>query len=241
MDPQARRLTLRPLPATIDPQGARIPIFFDEDAPLIFCRIAGRPGVCMVDTGNAAYTIIEARWAKSVGLAPDPRKSVDEGGGWRAARATIAFGPLTLPHEVVEYAPPAPRGSESTTTVAAILSEDVIRHYVMTVDYDQHAVWFEPIPGAKALPYDRCGLEVDKQPDGSFTVQSVVPGSPADAAGLRNGNRIVAIDGQSSAKFSAADFYALNAGRVGDERSFEVATSAGADRTARVRLRDVLP
>lgn len=241
MDPQARRLTLRPLPAAIHPDGARIPIVFDEDAPLIFCRVAGHPGVCMVDTGNAGYTIIESRWATRFGLAPKPHESIDEGDGWRAARAAVAFGPFTLPREVVEYAPPTPRGSESTTTVAAILSEDVIRRYVMTVDYDQHAAWFDPIPGAKALPYDRCGLEVDKNPDGSFTVRNVLPGSPADVAGLQKGDRIVALNGQPSRKFSAADFYALNAGPVGSERTFDVATSTGADRMTRVRLRDLLP
>jgi hypothetical protein len=241
MDPRAQRLTLRPLPAAIDPRGARLPIFFDEDAPLIFCRIAGHPGVCMIDTGNAGYTIIEANWAKSVGLAPNPRASIDEGGGWRAARATLAFGPFTLPREIVDYAPPAVRGSESTTTVAAILSEDVIRRYIMTLDYDEHAAWFEPIPGAKALPYDRCGLEVDKQPDGSFTVWHVIPGSPGDAAGLRKGDRIVAVNGLPSSAFSAADFYALNSAAVGTLRSYEIADSGGARRTVDVRLRELLP
>jgi hypothetical protein len=241
MDPRARRLTLRPLPATIDPPGARIPIFFDEDAPLLSCRIAGRPGVCMIDTGNAGYTIVEARWAQRVGLAPNPRESVNEGGGWRAARATIDFGPFRLPREVVEYAPPVPRGSESTTTVAAILSEDVIRRYVMTVDYEEHGAWFEPIAGAKALPYDRCGLEVDKRPDGSFTVWYVIPRSPADAAGLRKGDRIVALDARPSSEFSAADFYARNAAAVGTERTFGVATANGGLRTIHVRLRELLP
>jgi hypothetical protein len=241
MDPQAQRLTLRPLPAMIYPKGARIPIFFDEDAPLIFCRIAGHPGVCMIDTGNAGYTIIEARWAKSVGLTPNPRASVNEGGGWRAARATLAFGPFALPREVVDYAPSAPRGSESTTTVAAILSEDVIRRYVMTVDYDEHAAWFQPIPGAEALPYDRCGLEVDKLPDGLFTVADVIPGSPADAVGLHKGDRILAVNGEPSSRFSAADLYALSAGPVGTSLSYEVADSTGARRMIRLRLRELLP
>jgi hypothetical protein len=241
MDPQAQRLTLRPLPAAIDPKGARIQVFFDEDAPLIFCRIDGRPGVCMIDTGNAGYTIIEARWAKSVGLTPNPQESVNEGGGWRAARATLAFGPFTLPREVVDYAPPAPRGSESTTTVAAILSEDVIRRYVMTVDYDEHAAWFQPIPGAKALPYDRCGLEVDKSPDGLFAVGDVIPGSPADAAGLHKGDRILAVNGEPSLKFSAADLYALNTGPVGTSLRYEVADSTGARRMITLRLRELLP
>jgi hypothetical protein len=241
MDPQARRLTLRPLPAAIDPKGARIPVFFDEDAPLIFCRIAGHPGVCMIDTGNAGYTIIEANWAKRVGLAPNPRASINEGGGWRAGRATLAFGPFTLPREIVDYAPPAARGSESTTTVAAILSEDVIRRYVMTVDYDEHAAWFEPIPDARALPYDRCGLEVEKQPDGLFTVADVIPGSPAEAAGLRKGDRILAVNGQPSSTFSAADFYALNAAAVGTLRSYHIVDPTGARRTIDLRLRELLP
>jgi membrane-associated protease RseP (regulator of RpoE activity) len=234
-------LTLRPLPATIDPEGARTSIFFDEDAPLLSCRIDGRPGVCMVDTGNAGYTIIEARWAKRVGLAPNPRASVNEGDGWRAARATLAFGPFTLPREIVDYAPPAARGSESTTTVAAILSEDVIRRYTMTVDYDEHAAWFEPIPGARARPYDRCGLEVDKQPDGSFTVWHVIPGSPAEAAGLHKGDRIVAVNGQPSSNFSAADFYALSAGPVGTLRSYQIAGPGAVRRTRDLRLRELLP
>jgi C-terminal processing protease CtpA/Prc len=111
----------------------------------------------------------------------------------------------------------------------------------MTVDYDEHAAWFEPIRGAKALSYDRSGLEVDKQPDGSFTVWHVIPGSPAGAAGFRKGDRIVAVNGQPSSRFSGADFDALNAGAVGTFRSYEIADSSGARRTIDLRLRDLLP
>lgn len=143
-DPRGR-LTLEPFRFARVPQGIRVPIVFDEDAPLAMCRIQGQPGLCMIDTGNGGSTIIEGHWAQDNGLAAQFLRGRRVGDGFYSSRVHIIMGSLDLGSVQIVYSVPAERGSESTTTVAAILSESVLRRYVMTLNYAQGAAWFKRI------------------------------------------------------------------------------------------------
>ncbi len=101
------------------------------------------------------------------------------------SRATIAFGPFHAHHELVEYQPATQRGSESTTVEAAILSEGFISRYAATVDYRQHAIWMSPISHPYVRPFNRSGIEADKETNGAFVIWRIIPDSPASQAGLR--------------------------------------------------------
>lgn len=122
-------------------------VFFDEDAPLIACSIDGHAGECMVDTGNGGETIVEGRWAAREGLSGRFAVGKQDANGFYSTRATIAFGPVVLRDQPVAYSTPAPRGSESTTTVAAILSENILQRYRMTIDYGRHGIWLARLTG----------------------------------------------------------------------------------------------
>lgn len=241
IDPVSRTVTLRPLGrARPKPPGVRIPLNFDEDAPLIACSVDSHMGPCMVDTGNAGSTIVEGYWAQRNALSPRLNRGVPIGDGITVSRATLAFGPIRSPHELVEYQPPAQRGSEATTVEAAILSEGLIDRYTTTIDYDRHAMWVKPILHPYTRPFNRSGIEADKERDGSFIVWWVVPNSPASGAGIRAGTRILGVDGIAARDLAGTDFSDLSLGPVGAVRTFRVADGPGVH-IVTLRLRELLP
>ncbi len=235
-DPHRGVLSLAPFSRTARPRGVRIPLLFDEDAPLAACTVNGRAGLCMIDTGNGGNTIVEGNWARKNGLEAAMKRGIAVGDDTWVSRARIAIGPLKFPDELVEYSPPAVRGSESTTTVAAILSEDLLRRYVLTLDYSRYAAWFERIPNAKAEAFNRTGLEAVKQSDGTFRITFVIAGSPAASAGIRGGDDITAIDGTPSRNISSAQFFALNRAPPGSLATFAV-RRLGRELPHQIRLR----
>jgi hypothetical protein len=253
IDPAKRTLTLTPLRGP-PPQyaGVRVPLTFDEDAPLAPCRVDGMPGACMIDTGNAGPTIVEGHWAHATGL--DRRflhaagadghfvHALDAGGGVRVARADLDLGTVHMPREIVAAYPQATSGSESTTVEAAIVSETVHERYATSIDFKQGAMWLQPVRGRAAPPFNRTGLQLRRGPDGNFTVGFVYARSPAAAAGFRTGDRIVAIDAKPSRAITPNELIAVGTAPVGTVRTYRVLSrGSNVSRTVRIRLAELLP
>jgi hypothetical protein len=243
IDPDTRTLTLRPLREhAAHYAGVRVPLAFDEDAPFVPCRIDRVPGDCMIDTGNAGATIVEGHWAHAVGLSRRFARGLDAGAGVRIARAAVDIGAVHLPREIVAAYPQAARGSESTTVEAAILSETLHERYVTAIDYRQGAMWLAPARHRTLLPFNRTGLQLRRRPDGAFDVAFVYARSPASAAGVRAGDRIVAIDGKPARTMTPDDLVALDTAPIGTLRTYRVLDSrSNAVRAVKLRNAELLP
>lgn len=77
------------------------------------------------------------------------------------------------------------------------------------------------------------GLEVTGQPGRPLYVRSVDPGSPASAAGLTRGDRVLALNGRAASDLIAADdFSALGSTSAGQSLVVQWRTAAGAERSA---------
>jgi PDZ domain len=242
IDPAKKTLTLTPRGMRTAYAGTRVPLVLDEDAPLVACHIYGVPGECMIDTGNAGSTIVEGYWARTTGLQKKLTQGLDAGEGVRISRASVELGGVDLPREIVAAYPRVDSGSESTTVEAAIVSETVHERYVTSIDYAQHAMWLSPIPGATAPPFNRSGLQLSKKSDGTFTVAFVYAHSPAAAAGLRSGDRIVSIDGKPASDWSGGDVALASLEAPGTFVRFRVvSTGSNAVRTVTLHLSEMLP
>ena len=144
----------------------------------------------------------------------------------RAMTATIVAltgvgigGPVTDPIgrisslEIGRYAIKSPitNFSEATSGIqaqndfAGIIGGEVLRRFTVVFDYPQRRMFLQPNAHFdEPYDFDTSGLYVTAEGKDfrTFKVYKVVFGSPADGAGLREGDQILAINDQLAAKFT---------------------------------------
>jgi hypothetical protein len=244
IDRAKKEVTLTPLEKFMGGSGTALPIRFIEDAPLTRGAYNGVHGDFEIDSGNAGPTIIEGYWAHEhaldIALAKGLRWSA--GGGYEQwlSRGDLEIGPIKLPHQIVSYVGQPVRGAESTRLQAGLAGEWVFHCFDMTYDYGRHLVWIGPRGECLEPPFNHAGLRVTKDGDG-LAVTLVVPGTPAEAAGIKPGDRIASIDGKEASTLSARDAAMLLAGPVGSELDVAFATKQGGDvRNVRLELVELI-
>jgi membrane-associated protease RseP (regulator of RpoE activity) len=82
-----------------------------------------------------------------------------------------------------------------------------LRGYSITLDSRMHRLRLDRDDAAMAAPAPapkRYGVRIHPSADGAFEVEGSDPGSPAEKAGLRGGDRIVSIDGTPVAGLEGA-------------------------------------
>lgn len=125
---------------------------------------------------------------------------------------------------------PALTSADNTVTTAKILSDyregvDVVeKNYVTTVDHEkitdssiQGLLWtldphsafftreeFQKLTQEQASEFYGIGVSILQHRGGVF-VQSVVPGTPADKAGLRYGDKFLQVDGKDATEWSSSE------------------------------------
>lgn len=244
-----KTVTLTPLEKFTGGRGVALPIRFVEDAPLVSGAFDGHPGDFEIDSGNAGPTIIEGYWAHQLGL----DAALATGLQWRAgsgsggyqewlSRGDLRLGPIQLPHQLVSYVGQPVRGSESTRVQAGLAGEWSLRCFDTTYDYGHGILWI----GARHRdcaepPFDHSGLRVTGS-GGALLASIVVPGSPADVAGITVGDRITSVGGHDTSTLSARDARALLSGPIGARlRIVFVPKDGNQSRTAVIKLAELVP
>lgn len=132
-------------------------------------------------------------------------------------------------------------GAFAANDTAGNIGGAVLKRFAVTFDYTRRRLYFEREVGLdRPDPYDRAGLWLSGSADGrTFEVYDVIAHGPADEAGLKVGDRVVAIDGRS------VEGLKLIATREGlkdaRRRSVRLTIQSGATtREVVVRLRDLV-
>jgi hypothetical protein len=249
IDRGKKTVTLTPLEQFKGGTGTPLPVHFIEDAPLALGAYNGVPGDFEIDSGNSGVTIIEGYWAHEHGFDVPLAKGLAWGAGSGAgaypewiSRGDIALGPIMLPHQIVSYVGQPERGSESTRLQAGLAGEWALRCYDMTYDYGHSVVWIGARhPDCSEPAFNRAGLRLTKDKDG-FVADAVVPGTPAAAAGLTAGDRIVAIAGKDASTLTTRDANTLLTGSVGSEIKIRYIPKTGSDaRDVHIKLVELVP
>ena len=108
--------------------------------------------------------------------------------------------------------------------ISGIIGNDILANFTVTFDYDDQRVLLER-NGRFGEPAfrDKSGLMLARSDSAGVRVYLVIPGTPADRAGIRVGDEILGIDGAGAAGFeSLEEITALFEAEDGTERRLEI-------------------
>ncbi|MBA4010632.1 MAG: hypothetical protein C0481_02075 [Phenylobacterium sp.] len=108
----------------------------------------------------------------------------------------------------------------------------VLSRFGLTTDYARNRLLLTPRADALAAPFvkDRAGALV-RPADGGLTIALVAPGSPAEAAGLKPGQLITAVDGRPAVELGVAGYSALRTAKAGSVMTLTLQDGAQAPLT----------
>lgn len=121
------------------------------------------------------------------------------------------------------------------------LGNDILRHFVIYLDYKRQQVIFEKGEDfAKGFPTGKAGLGLVVADNGSYEVFFVAPGTPAEKAGFKKGDVVKSINGIPVERFAGViaigELFKENAGT---QYTMEVSRE-GVTRQIRLTLKDLL-
>ena len=131
-------------------------------------------------------------------------------------------------------------GAFASEEFAGNIGNRILERFRVTLDYSGRHVWLEP--GARYRTRDsfsRTGLMLGWTPDHIEAV-SVLPGSPAAKAGLREGDRVVAVDGRRMAEWDPTALDALFEGGAEGRKVVVVVNRGDRDEPLTLTLHEML-
>ncbi len=199
------RIVLQPLSAPPPTGGTSIAFNNERKIPIIPLRLGHQTLVALIDSGSDAALSLNP-----VGLQPDfivpprPGATIATLSGDREQRIGRLAEDLHLGDHVIRQ--PVVDTTDELTSVGG----GILEHFTVTFDQEHNQVTFfrdssEPVP---ATPLRNAGVSFNKTPV-YWRVTSVVPDSPAAAAGVQPGDLVTRIDGQPVADWDITRYQKL--------------------------------
>lgn len=247
VDSGSTRLTLAvPRTWTYRGRGVAVPFTFNEHQPQVAGELDGIPGRFDLDTGSGSTLDVYGPFAKEHRLKEKAARSIrtvtGEGVGgevwgdvYRAHE--LKLGGVAMADPVVALAD-ATAGAFAKEGAAGNVGQGFLKRFDLVFDYSRKTIWFER-NAAWAEPdrFSMVGLLPER--DLSGRIRLVYPGSPAEEAGLKAGDLILAVDGRPFKDLTREELRDLMRRAPGTRMKLRVG-SKDAEREVVVVLRDVL-
>lgn len=212
VDYRTQTLTVT-LPSAFSYHGAGtvVPVTLRAGMPFVAASVDGIAGRFLLDTGDRMdVTLMEPIIAKDALLARyAPRVATITGWGiggavpgYVARAHDVRIGGLDVADPLLRL-PTVAGGFFTSSHLTGSIGTGVTDRYTLTFDYPRNRLIFEDPAPPRRDAYDRSGLWLN-QGDGAFDVAAVADGSPAERAGILEGDRIVAVDGTEAAALTLA-------------------------------------
>jgi hypothetical protein len=204
VDYEHSQLTLT-LPSAFSYQGAGVvvPFHFNDHIPQVEGSIDGISGKFDIDTGSRASLSLLKPFAEKNDLKTKLGARYEAVTGWGvggAARGLIVrghelrLGGVSVSSPVTELSQQQ-KGAFVDPYVAGNVGAGVLKRFNIVFDYEGKRLIFEPnANNAQPDVYDRSGMWINRA-GASLKVVDVTAGGPAEAAGLKAGDAIVAVEG----------------------------------------------
>ncbi|MEX1309069.1 MAG: aspartyl protease family protein [Candidatus Sulfomarinibacteraceae bacterium] len=204
-----------------DAHGSAVPIEVEDNTLFITAQVSagdGRPagpGRFLVDTG-VRQTFLNSPFVARHRLLERSGPVIETVTGYGISGpafgalgrlGALSLGPHTLAEPIVQLCS-GTSGIESSRVFDGIIGADLLSRFSVCIDYSGRTMYLDPGTGmSDPFPANAGGLvfRVSKDDPGSFTVAHVVEGSPADRAGIRIGDTVVAANGRPSAALTLED------------------------------------
>ncbi|HEX5379467.1 MAG TPA: aspartyl protease family protein [Phenylobacterium sp.] len=169
-----------------------------DQRPVIDAEFDGELVKLMVDTGfggglhlNPDYVKKRGLWNRSAAFAPVRLGTVLGPVGARMIRAErLKIGRLVFANPIVSLGDPADSDLDGTRNVAGLIGMEFIRRVNLVVHPTRRRLWIKPNSAiTDGYRYDRAGADVEII-DKAARIAGLAPGSPADRAGLRAGDKV---------------------------------------------------
>jgi hypothetical protein len=187
-------------------------------------QMPGHPtfqGQFLVDTGGGFVTAILNAPTALARTLPNPnhkmildRSLLGLGGEIRllVGRAvSISLGTVAIPNPVV-YISQDKAGALASTDFDGVIGGEILKRFKVVFDCSRQRLILEPnMHYTEPFEYDMSGIRLRAEGDDlrRFRISQVLQGSPAEEAGLREGDLLDGIDGTPASRFSLDDIYQM--------------------------------
>jgi hypothetical protein len=204
-------------------------------------------GLFRLDVGSSSTVDVHAPFAKRTGILNRMGKTtrfdgVGFGGTFSSdvgRLRSMSLGPYEWDDPVVTVSH-ATEGAFASEEFAGNIGNRILERFKVTFDYERRQVYLEP--GKRYADRDqltRTGVLLTKR-SGQVGVESVLADSPAEHAGLRIGDQVLAVDGRDIAQWDLPELTQLfDEGEAG--RKVEVRVLRGGQpKQLKIKLADVV-
>ena len=184
--------------------GVAVPFVFYDHMPQVAGRLDDLPARHNIDTGSRGEVTLARPFVERTNLRAAHPEGVTAVDGWGVGgpsrsyviRAkSLSLGEVTIDRPVAGLATQG-KGVFTDENFDGNIGSGLLKRFVVTFDYDHQVMYLRRIatPPADAGTFDRCGCWLNLGDDG-FEIKDIAPGGPAQAAGLKVGDVVTAIDG----------------------------------------------
>lgn len=189
-------------------KGKAVPIFLHTDGNGIDvdAKVDGIQGRFLVDSGNQIGTFLSSVFVSKNNLVQKLNARYrgyngrgfggDSPSAWYVRLHSFQVGKLKIKSPVTRLQ----TASDSYNgKLAGNIGQDILDRFIVTVDCKHAVMYLEKTPfWNQPTGFNRTGMLVDYNHD-SDEIKTVFPGGPAEAAGLRQGDRILTVNGTKPA------------------------------------------
>jgi hypothetical protein len=197
-------------PSKFDYTGAGLTVHFGRprQIPVVAGVLDGVPGNFGVDTGARSSLLLYGPFCAQNNMQEKYGARLEGVTGWGiggpvrsllARASTLQIGDISVRDLVIRLSAQK-TGLTTSSAMAGLIGPDVLSQFDVTFDYARTRIIFEKNKNyGRRDSYDRAGIWMGQAPDGKhFTVVDVIAGGPGADAGVKLGDQILAINGEST-------------------------------------------
>ena len=193
--------------------GQSIPLKVVSGTPMVTAKILfGEKevnGEFLIDAPFRRSVAFTTPFSQRNGLLADARKNgrrvlpgelvgvAGKSKNWTGRITALQLGDFTIPQPIADFSE-TNAGSMGRPDVAGIIGAEVLKHFIVTLDYPGKRLILEPGDEPKPSETDMAGIAWDAEPPDyqTFRVMHVQDDSPASEAGVQVGDVLVSLDGR---------------------------------------------